>query len=157
ALAEVGVRQTDHRALDDAGQRVDLGLHLLRIDVEAAGDDQVLAAADDVDVAVGVDHAQVAGDEVAVGAELGGGLLGLAPVAGEDVGAPALDHADLARRRLAAGGGIGDAQSDARQRVADRAGPALAVVGVGGVHPRLGHAVALQDRRPGPPRPFVVG
>ena len=31
---------------------VDLGLDLLRIDVVAAGDDEILAAADDVDVAV---------------------------------------------------------------------------------------------------------
>ncbi len=51
ALAEIGMRHADDGALDHAGHRVDLGLDLLRIDVEAAGDDQVLAAPDDVDVA----------------------------------------------------------------------------------------------------------
>ena len=52
--------------LDHAGDGVDLALDLLRIDVVAAGDDQVLAAADDVDVAALVDLAEVAGDEEAV-------------------------------------------------------------------------------------------
>ena len=51
ALAEIGMRHADDGALDDAGDRVDLALDLLRIDVVAAGDDEVLAAADDVDVA----------------------------------------------------------------------------------------------------------
>ena len=36
ALAEIGVRDADHRALDDAGQGVDLALDFLGIDVEAA-------------------------------------------------------------------------------------------------------------------------
>jgi hypothetical protein len=47
ALAEVGMRQPDDGAFGDAGDLVDLVLDLLRIDIVAAGDDQVLAAADD--------------------------------------------------------------------------------------------------------------
>ena len=62
-----GCGSADHRALDDAGERVDLALDLLRIDVEAAGDDEVLGAPDDVDVAARVDLAEIAGDEEAVG------------------------------------------------------------------------------------------
>ena len=57
-LAEIGMRDAEDRALEHALDRVDLGLDLLRIDVEAAGDDEILGAADDVDVAVGVDTAR---------------------------------------------------------------------------------------------------
>ena len=68
ALAEIGMRHADHRGFDDAGHRVDALLDLLRIDVEAAGDDQVLRAADDAQVAVPASAAaHVAGAEVAVG------------------------------------------------------------------------------------------
>src|SRR5690606_31913512 len=95
ALAEIRVRHAEDGALDDAGHGVDLALHFLRIDVVAAGDDEVLAAADDVDIAALVDLAEVTGDEEAVVAELGLGLLRIAPVALEDVGALDLDHADL--------------------------------------------------------------
>ena len=92
----------DHRALDDPGQAVDLALHFLGIDVEAAADDQVLAAAQDMDIAARVDHAEIAGDEEAIGAELGLRLLRIAPIALEDVGALDLDHAGLAQRKLGA-------------------------------------------------------
>ena len=69
-LAEIGVRNPDDGAFEHAVDRVDMVLHLLRIDVEAAGNDQILGAADDVDVAVGVDLPEIAGDEIAVRAEL---------------------------------------------------------------------------------------
>ena len=46
-LAEVRVRHADHGALGHAGHLVDVALDLRRIDVVAAADDQVLAAADD--------------------------------------------------------------------------------------------------------------
>ena len=95
---------------DHAGDGVDLALDLLRVDVEAAGDDEVLAAADDRDVAVVADQPEVAGDEEAVGAELGRGLLRHPPVALEDVRPLHLDHADLALRQRRAGLGVGDPQ-----------------------------------------------
>ncbi len=53
----------DHRAFDHAGQRVDRLLHLLRIDVEPAADDEVLRPPDDGDVPVRGDAGDVAGDE----------------------------------------------------------------------------------------------
>src|SRR4029078_12467222 len=104
----------------DAGQLVADAFDLGRVDVVAAADDQVLAAADDGDVAQGVDHADVAGAKPAVGAELGARLLGHAPVAGEDVRAAHLDRAD---RALGNDGAVAvdDAQADAGQRKADRA------------------------------------
>ncbi len=52
-------------AFQHARQSVDLAFHFLRIDVEAAGDDEILAAPDDVDIATGVDLAEIAGDEEA--------------------------------------------------------------------------------------------
>ena len=139
------MRDADHGRLGDAGQRVDLALDLLRIDVEAAGDDQVLGAPDDRDVAARVDPSEIAGDEETVGAELGRGLVGHPPIALEDVRAADLDHAELAVGQWSAGLGIGDADLDPRQGKADRAGDAVAVIGVGGVHVGLGHAVALED------------
>src|SRR3546814_10401974 len=78
-LAEVGVRHADDRRLLHARDRVDAELDLLRIGVEAAGDDEVLGPPDDMDVAALVDRRHVSGDEEAVLAELGGGLLRLAP------------------------------------------------------------------------------
>ena len=84
-LAEVGMRQADHGRFDDTGHGVDHVLDFLRIDVEAAGDDQVLGAADDGDVAVGIAPAHVAGLEPAVGGEFLGGLFRHLPVADEDV------------------------------------------------------------------------
>jgi hypothetical protein len=50
-------------------ERVDRHLDFLRIDVEAAGDDQILAPTDDAQIAVLVELAEVAGDEEAVRAE----------------------------------------------------------------------------------------
>ena len=51
---------------------------------------------------------------------------------------------------------VGDAHLDAGQREADRAGDALAVVGVRGVHAGLGHAVALEDGVAGARLPFAM-
>ena len=74
-------------------------LDLVGEDVLAAGqDDQLLAAADDVQVALGVEAAEIARAEEAVAGEGLAGRLGIVPVAGEDVGAFGLD---LARRRAA--------------------------------------------------------
>jgi hypothetical protein len=125
-LAEVGVRHADDRALGDAGQVVERGLDLGRVDVEAAADDQVLAAADDRDVAARVDLADVAGAKPAAVGELVLRLLGHAPVAREDVRAAHLDAADLAGVEAAALV-VADPELDAGQREADRAAAPLAV------------------------------
>ena len=104
------------------GDRVDLVLDFLRVDVEAAGDDEVLAPADDVDIAVVVDLAEVAGDEVAVVAELGLRLFGHPPVALEDVRALDLDHADFAARERRAGLGSAMRTETPGRGKPDRAG-----------------------------------
>src|SRR3546814_5174961 len=78
------------------------------------------------DLAALVDRRHVSGDEEAVLAELGGGLLRLAPVAAEDVGALHLQHADRALRQGPAIL-VDDAQLDPGQGEADGAGDALAV------------------------------
>ena len=154
-LAQIGVGDADHRALDDPGQAVDLAFHFLGVDVEAAADDEVLAAAQDMDIAARVDHAEIAGDEEAIGAELGPGLLRIAPIALKDIGTLDLDHPGLAQRNLGAALRVRDAQIHPRQGKPHGARDALPVIGVGGIHIGLGHAVALEDRvararRPGP-------
>src|SRR4051794_29263933 len=88
-----------HGALQDTWNGIDLGLDLLGIDVEASRYDQVLAAADNVDVAHVIDLSEIARDEETVGPKLRSRLLGHAPIALEDVGAANLDHADLVRRQ----------------------------------------------------------
>src|SRR5687767_13280582 len=44
ALAEIGVRDPDHRAFRHSREGLDRRFHLGRIDVEAAGDDEILLA-----------------------------------------------------------------------------------------------------------------
>src|SRR6516225_4200506 len=95
------MRYADDRALHHARKPVDLALHLLGIDVVAAADDEILAAAQDMDIAALIDLAEIAGDEEAVGTELGRGLLGIAPIALEDVRPLDLDHPGLAAGQLA--------------------------------------------------------
>src|SRR3546814_13581766 len=92
------VCSSDLRRLLHARDRVDAELDLLRIDVEAAGDDEVLGPPDDMDVAALVDRRHVSGDEEAVLAVLGGGLLRLASVAADDGGALHLQHPHRALR-----------------------------------------------------------
>src|SRR3954447_6672483 len=64
-LAPLLVRHTDHGALGDALERVDAVLDLDGRDVLAAGDDHVLLAVVDREVALVVDRAAVAGVEPA--------------------------------------------------------------------------------------------
>ena len=121
---------------------------LLRIDVEPAGDDQVLGAADDGNAARIIHDRHVAGDEEAVVAKLGRGLVGHAPIPPEHVRPADFEDAGFPPRNLVAVV-VGDAGLDPRQRKSDGAGHALPVVGVGGDHPRFGHAVALENPVPG--------
>ena len=68
-LAEPRVGRRDHRDLGDARHAHEQLLDLLRAHVLAAADDDVLLAIGDREVAVGVEHADVAGHEPAVGVE----------------------------------------------------------------------------------------
>ena len=124
------MRHADHGAFQHAGLFVQHQLDFLGIDVVAARNDQILAPAHDADIAVGVDLAQIAGDEKPVVAQFGGGFLGHLPIALEHVRPAHLDHADLALRQGRAGVGVGDLQLDPRQRKAHGARAAFAVIGV---------------------------
>ena len=69
------VRDAADRGLGDRGMQQDRLLDHARVDVEAAVQDQVLDPVDQVDVAVLVDVADVAGVQAAAAQRLGG-LLG---------------------------------------------------------------------------------
>jgi hypothetical protein len=77
-------------------------LDLVRVDVEAAHQDHVLLAVDDLEVAAFVEHADVAALEVAVGRHDLGGLVGALPVAGHHLRALDRDLARLALRHFVA-------------------------------------------------------
>ncbi len=62
-LAAVIVGNADHDHFLHRGMGVDRLLDHLRIDVEAAGDDHVLLAVDQIEIAVGVHVADVAGQK----------------------------------------------------------------------------------------------
>jgi len=87
------------------------GLDLGRVDVLAAGDDQVVAPVDDVEVALRVEAAEVAGPQP--GALLAGRLV---DVTGADRRPAGQDLADLARAGV-------DAQLGREERLAGRAEP----------------------------------
>ena len=75
-LAEARVGHADHRHLRDARVAQQEVLDLGRVRVEPADDEHVLDAADDAQVAVGVDRAEVAGVQPAVGVDRGRGRVG---------------------------------------------------------------------------------
>src|SRR5581483_7653847 len=138
----------DDGAFDDARHCIDALLDLLRIDVEPAGDDQVLRAADDLNITLRGPHAHVAGAKVSVGSEFLPGLVRHAPIAGKNVGPLHLDRPDRPRRTGRAVF-VDDAQIHPRQWLAHRAADAAAFQRVRRVHPGLGHAIALENAVPG--------
>ena len=84
-------------ALRDRGMLEQHLLDLARVDVLAAADHHVLDAADDVDVAVRVHHAEVAGVHPAGRVDRLGGRLVVVPVAAHHevaAGADLTRHAD---------------------------------------------------------------
>src|SRR3990172_4563727 len=132
-LARVG--HADHVGLLDGGVAEEDLLDLEGGDVEAARLHHVLDATVEAETAVGVEPAEVAGEEEAVGVEGGRVLLGVPVVAGGDV-APERDLADLAGRERAVGGGGGDLDFHPRQRPAHRVeagGPGGGGGGGGGI------------------------
>src|SRR5205807_2176141 len=107
-------------------------LHLARVDVEAAGDDELLDPAADREGAVLPDLADVAGAEETVVGESLPGRLRVAPVAPEDLAAFEQDLVELTELHL-----------DAWKRKTDAARLARAVVGIGYHDAALGDAVSL--------------
>src|SRR4029450_10342374 len=97
-LAPLLVRHADHRAVLHRGMAPQHLLDLAGEDVEAAGDDHVLLAIDDVDEAVLVDNADVAGMVPAEGRGLARRGL-VVVVAQHDQAAAHHDLAALAARQ----------------------------------------------------------
>ena len=147
----------DHCAFKNAVERINRGFDLLWVDVEAACDDQILAASDDLDIAVVVDAPQIAGDEKPVLAQFLAGLFGHLPIAVEQVGAAHFQNAYLALGQGGPSLRVTDFQFDAGQRKADGTSAPVAVVGVGGVHIGFSHAVALEDGMAGCLLPLDMG
>ncbi len=111
-LAEHRIREPDH---GDLGDRRVLGqhrLHLGGVHVVPAADVHLLEPADDAQVAVLVDRAEVAGVQPAVGVDDGRGELGVAPVAAHHRGGPADDLADLTGGDAGRRSRVDDAQLD---------------------------------------------
>ena len=138
-LAPLVRRRADDGGVDHRRMRAQDVLDLARVHVVAAADDQLLRPSDDAEVAVGVELADVAGAEPAVGGERLGVGVGPVEVAGEHVRAPHLDLVRCLRRaaprRRAAGS----------PTVPGRRSPSY---GFDTSITRLGHAVALEHRWP---------
>src|SRR5690606_15069419 len=138
-LATTGVRHAGDGHFEN--RRV-LGQHLFylaRVDVEATGDDHILLAIFDVEVAVLVHPGDVAGVEPAI-AQAVGRFRGHLPVAGHHAGAADDQLAGLAHRHdLVAIFRVDNPRLDVGQRQADP-GPVLAINGVG-----VGHYVSFRQ------------
>ena len=122
AVAVVGDAEDLH--VLDLRMAIEEFLDLARIEVLAAADHHVLDAADDVAIALGVDHGEVAGVHPAVGVEHVGGLLRLVPIAQHHAVAAGAEFAALAARHDAALE-IDDLDLDMRMDAADGGDPAL--------------------------------
>ena len=119
-LTRVRVLDADDGRGGDAGMLEQRLLHLGGEDVEARDDDEVFGSVDDEEVAVVVDHGDVARAQPAVRRERRRSCLFVVPVAGEDVGAPHPDLPGVALERVLAFV-VDQPDLDAGQRHADRA------------------------------------
>src|SRR5215207_9522295 len=95
-LAPIGVRQADHRGLDQFGVAQQHLLDLARVDVATARDDHVLRAVAQRQEAVLVEAAEIAGVQPAAAQRLGIGF-GVLPITLHDAVASRHHLADLAR------------------------------------------------------------
>ena len=80
----MGVRYAENLSVGDGGVLVKDILDLDRIDVLAASDRHVLAAADDVAIALGVERAEVSSVHPAVGVDSFAGFFWVVPVTKHD-------------------------------------------------------------------------
>ena len=152
-LAEPAVGTPDHSGRRDRGVRQQHVLHVAGVDVEATPDDEVLDPVHDVEVAVGIEVADVAGVHPPLAHRQCGGLRVL-PVALHHPGRPDAHLAGLTgRHRLAEL--VDDAQLDAGKRQPHAAGTRCVVRVHGGGRGHLGAAVAVADPHPGHP-PFEL-
>src|SRR5262245_20523204 len=148
-LAEHAVRDPDHGGIHHRRVVVERALDLDAVHVLAAADHHVLGAVHDVDEALVVEAAEVAGAQPARDEGLGG-RLGLAPVALHHVRSLDPDLADLAGRKRPAARVVRSHHLHLahRHRSTHAVGLALVVGGAveGGDRRGLGEAVAVAGR-----------
>ena len=133
-------------------------LDLAREELLAAAVDHLLEAADDAQASVGVDHAEIAAAEPAVGQKrfrIGGRIVVIAEM---HRGAIAADLALLARRHVVAVG-VDQPQPHMARGHADRAGDAFGVVGRAGIGlvSRFQHPQQLEQHAGRGPAPGADG
>ena len=140
------IGMADHAGVDDLGMFEQHALDFRRIDVLAAGNDHVLLAVVDPEIAVGVAAADVAGPIPAVVQRLAGCFL-VAPVFEEHVGTTNRDFADGVRGDFIAGL-IDHLGLAAQPRQPGRTGPRIiaAEPGINGNGAGLGRTIDLQHR-----------
>ena len=145
-LAAIVVGDADHDHFLHRRMGVDRLLDHLRIDVEAAGDDHVLLAVDQIEIAVLVHVADIAGQK-AVADKGFRGFLGPAPISLGDVRTANADLADLAHRHhLLRVFQRRHIQFDAGQHQPDRARLVRAFLRMAGAgRAGLGHAPAALE------------
>src|SRR6185312_13520254 len=149
-LPAIGIGDAENDAFGDLGILVDRLLDVARIDLVAAGDDDVLDAVDEEKVTVGVEVADIAGAQPAT-AEHRGGRLGLAPISRHDLRSAHRHFAALAcRRQPRRVVERYDLDDGVRQRQPDRPRFIDAYQWIAGDHRRgLAEAVAFDQRAAG--------
>src|SRR5262249_10068732 len=144
-LAKVGVWQAEHRHFGDGWVLRQHVLDLAWVHIIATADDKLARPPRDCVVAIGAAPAQIARLEPAIGAERLCRSVGTPPVPREDRGPAPLALAALARRQRLAAHYIHHPSLLAGERPTDGPWPPLALIRIGQVHDRLGHAVTLEN------------
>src|SRR5690606_19982580 len=135
AFAPLRIGHADHRAFGYGVVLQQRVFDFPRINVFAAGNDHVFLAVDQMQHAVLVEHAHVAGVDPAVANGVGGGDV-IVPVAAEHRGAARDDFARHARRTVVAVG-VDDARLHAGEGLAHAHQPAaLALAAIRAMHAR---------------------
>src|SRR5450755_4473478 len=123
-LAVAGVRYSENLNIQDLRMTIEEFLDFPGVEILAATDHHVLDAADDVAIALGIDHGDVAGVHPPLRVEHVGGLFPLIPIAQHDAVATGAQFAPLAARHDAALE-IDDLDLDMRMNPPDGGYPAL--------------------------------
>src|SRR5215208_8087804 len=147
-FSELWVRQSDDSHLRHPWTTFDYFLDLAGVDIEATADYEVLGPPAYGEVAVPSNATEISRGEPALSVEALLGRIRSVPVAGENVRSTDFYLPDLPVGQRLARLDIDNPRLLAGERPSHGSRPALAFVGVGEVHDRLGHAVALQDTLP---------
>ena len=144
-LARMLVGHGDHRDVGDLRMLEQNRLELRGRDLESLDLDQLLQPIDHGQVAVVIEHTDVAGVQPALRIDRAGRRLGIVQVAFHDVRAAHPHFTRLADRHVLAGFRIDDALLEARHQQAHGAGALGAGHRVMRGRARFGHPVALAD------------